>query len=196
MTSAPSSLCRTTAFTPAAFSASEKSIAAMRACGCGERTILPQSMPGRAMSKVYFARPVTLSGPSVRGTDVASSDGVSGHAYFFRSAGSTPPAARLPPCCSATGHHLCRHRGFDNADECAAATDVAVQPLAHLRLGRPRVFLEQRHCGHHESRCAEAAHQRVAIDEGLLNRMQRVAVCEAIHGADLLALGFDGERRA
>jgi len=37
------------------------------AAGTVARTIFPQSMPGMEMSKVYFARPVTFSGPSRRG---------------------------------------------------------------------------------------------------------------------------------
>ena len=53
-----------TALTPGSFSAAEMSIDLMIACGCGERRILPTSMPGRNMSAPNLARPVTLSRPS------------------------------------------------------------------------------------------------------------------------------------
>ncbi len=56
-----------TAFTPGSFSALEVSIFTISAAGTVARTIFPQSMPGMVMSKVYLARPVTLSGPSRRG---------------------------------------------------------------------------------------------------------------------------------
>src|SRR4029079_194231 len=135
------------------------------------------------MSHVYFARPGTLSGPSRRLTDVPMIAGFSGQAYFFTSSGLVPEAAGAggcwrpapPPRCLATGHHLCCHRRFFDADERSAAADVAVQPLVHLLFGRSRVLFEERDSGHDEAGRAEAAHQRVDIAEGLLDRMQRVA---------------------
>ena len=45
------------------------------------------------MSNVYFARPVTLSGPSSRFTEVPRMAGFSGHAYFFTSSGLPAGAA-------------------------------------------------------------------------------------------------------
>ena len=56
----------------------------MRACGCGERTILPKIMPGRLMSKLYFARPATLSGPSRRLTRVLMHDRLLGPRVLLR----------------------------------------------------------------------------------------------------------------
>src|SRR5438876_12410116 len=38
------------------------------AWACGQRRIMPCSMPGRLMSKLYFAVPVALAGPSIRWT--------------------------------------------------------------------------------------------------------------------------------
>src|SRR5260370_658350 len=55
-----------TALTPGRASAREVSIFTISAAGTLAPTILPQSMPGRLMSKVYFARPVTFCGPSSR----------------------------------------------------------------------------------------------------------------------------------
>ena len=46
-------------------------------------------MPGRAMSKVYFARPVTLSGPSSRMIDVPINVGDEGQAYVFAASAGT-----------------------------------------------------------------------------------------------------------
>src|SRR6476660_9199478 len=104
------------------------------------------------MSKVYFARPVTLSGPSRRLTDVPMIAGFSGHAYFFTSSGlAVEPAGAggcwrpaPPPLCLATGHHLCCHRRFFNADEGSAPADVPIQSLVHLLFGRSGIFFEER----------------------------------------------------
>src|SRR5436190_7666548 len=160
------------------------------------------------MSKLYFALPVTLSGPSRRFTRVLSTAGLSGHAYFFAFAvgpGAAGGGAPRPSCALATGHpqRVRReplaargHRGFLDADERAAAADVAVESLLDLFNGRFRMLLEQRDGRHHEARRAEAAHQRVAIAERLLHRMQPAVALEAVDGANLLADDFDGERRA
>src|SRR5215831_17750046 len=133
------------------------------------------------MSKLYFARPVTLSGPSSRLTRVLSTAGFDGQAYFFAFAVGPEAAgggAPRPSCALATGHPPRRqltarsHRGFHDAHERAAATDVAVEALLHLLGRRLRMLLDQRDGGHHKARRAEAAHQRVAIAERLLHRMQ------------------------
>src|ERR1700679_3887689 len=55
-----------TDFTPGSTSAAEVSIDLMRACACGERRILPYSIPGSFRSAPYSARPVTLGTPSGR----------------------------------------------------------------------------------------------------------------------------------
>src|SRR5262245_3079989 len=103
------------------------------------------------MSKVYFARPVTLSGPSRRFTDVPMIAGFSGQAYFFTNSGLAvaPDGAggcgrpAPPPRCLATGHHLCRHRRFFDADECSAPADVAIESPVDLFLGGSRILLEE-----------------------------------------------------
>jgi hypothetical protein len=112
---------------------------------------------------------------------VESSVGFSGHEYF---------ATR------ASHHRLCLHRGFHDADERAAAADVAVELLRRLLARRVRIFLEERDGGDDEAGRAEAAHQRIDVAEGALHRMQRVAVREAVDGADLFALHLDRQRRA
>src|SRR5690349_742971 len=162
-------------------------------------------MPGRLMSKLYFARPVTLSGPSRRFTRVLSTAGFDGHAYFF--AFSVGPVAAgggapRPSCALATGHPprrelaACRHCGLHDAHERAAAADVAVESFFHLLGRRLRMLFDQRDRRHHEARRAEPAHQRVTIAKRLLHRMELRAVGEAVDRPNLSALDFNSERRA
>src|SRR5262245_38439673 len=114
-------------------------------------------MPGRLMSNVYFARPVTLSGPSRRLTEVLRIAGFSGHWYFLISACISGLGGAWPCwfcagagacagaaggfcgawgfCALATNHPLRSVRRFEDPDERAAPADVAVETAAHL-LGR------------------------------------------------------------
>ena len=97
----------------------------------------------------------------------------------------------------ATRHLLCFQCGFHDPDERAAAADVAVEPFADLLARRVGIFFQDRHRGDDEARRAEAAHQAVGVAERLLHRVHRpVGGGEAVDGANLLALHFDGERRA
>src|SRR5215204_6168843 len=162
-------------------------------------------MPGRLMSNVYFARPLTLSGPSRRLTRLPTTVlGVEGQLYFGSTGGACGAPPRPPPCCcpcggaprpppcggccggccggtcgawgvSATADPLHARHGFEDAVERSAAADVAVEPFLDL-LGRcVRVFFEQAHARHDEAGRAEAAHQRVLVAERLLHRMQLAA---------------------
>src|SRR5579872_3668185 len=119
-------------------------------------------MRGRAMSNVYFARPVTLSGPSRRLTCVPRTVGLAGQLK-----GSVVLA---------TLDSFHAGNGFEDTWECAAPADVPVEPLSYLLGRRARMLLEQAYARHDEARRAEAAHERVLIAEGLLHRMQYVAV--------------------
>src|SRR5215469_5148168 len=116
----------------------------------------PYSIPGRAISNVYFARPVTLSGPSRRLTRVPITDGLAGQLKFS----------------SATLHPFHAGNGFENTGEGAAPADVAVETFPDLFLRRMRMLFEQADACHDETRSAEAAHQRVLIAECLLDRVQ------------------------
>ena len=159
-------------------------------------------MPGRAMSYEYFARPVTLCGPSMRETRVPSSRDFSGHGYFG--------------CCGRTRRRLhLRHLTWSRwpvvshgvtpfAASAAFSTPMFVPQRQRLPssarfacsgVGFGRL-LEQRHRRHHEARRAEAAHQAVVVAERLLHRMERVALRKAVDRADVLALRFDREHRA
>src|SRR3954468_22552944 len=128
-------------------------------------------MPGRLTSKVYFARPVTFSGPSSRLTCVPSTVCGCGHEYLGSAGGgggcAGPPR---PPCSrvsfgSATSHPLHAGDRFEDARERPAPADVPVEAAANLFGRRRRILLEQRDAGHDEPRRAEPAHQRVLVAE-------------------------------
>src|SRR4051812_34077197 len=53
--------------------AGSKRMDLMRPRGMVERTVAPYHMPGRVMSSTYWARPVTLARPSLRGGEVPRS---------------------------------------------------------------------------------------------------------------------------
>src|SRR5688572_12386550 len=152
------------------------------------------------MSKVYLARPVTFSGPSIRLTDVPSTVRAAGQAKCGSAAwgGACPP--RPPPCCGwfelATAHPLHTGDCFEDAVEGAAAADVAVEALPDLLWRGVGDLLEQADAGHDEAGRAEPAHQRVLVAERLLHRVQRVAVGQPLDVANLLALDLDGQGRA
>src|SRR5207253_4869982 len=148
-------------------------------------------MPGRLMSNVYFARPVTLSGPSSRLTGVPITAGFAGQRYFSGAFGGGGCCSPRPWKLSGTGHPLHLHVRLEDAREGAAAADVAVETFLDLIDRRVRVFLVQRDRRHDEARRAEAAHERIDVAERLLDRMQRGAAGEAVYRADLLALHVD-----
>src|SRR5262249_61487297 len=92
----------------------------MVAWACGQRSMTACSMPGRLMSKLYFARPVDLAGPSRRGCFLPMRRRFSGQAGAM----SQPPLLL-----GAQGRDGVAHLGIS-----AAAADVAGQRL--LDLGR------------------------------------------------------------
>ena len=95
-----------------------------------------------------------------------------------------------------TAHTLGRQRRFQYANVRSASTEISVERLLRLLGSGIRILLEQRDRRHHEARRAEAAHQSVVVAEGLLHRMKRCAIREAIDGPDVLPLRFDREHRA
>ena len=67
--SAPgTSSCVSTACTPGIVTASAMSIATIRACACGLRSVWPQSIPGTIRSLAYANSPFTFGGASTRAT--------------------------------------------------------------------------------------------------------------------------------
>src|SRR5580704_11579244 len=156
---------RSAAFTPGIRVAADRSTATTRACGCGDRTMRAYSMPGRLMSNVYFARPVTLSGPSTRLTRVPRTDDLLGQA--------NSELATLSP------FHA--RNGLEDPRERTAPADVAVEAFFNLFGRRIRILLEQSYARHDEARRTESAHQRILITESLLNGMQLVGASETVH---------------
>jgi hypothetical protein len=65
-----------------------------------------------------------------------------------------------------------------------------------LLLGRVGIALQEIGGGHDHPRRAVAALQAVVVPEGLLERVQLVAVGHALDGLDLGAVGLDGKHRA
>src|SRR5207249_7032933 len=57
-----------TAATPGSVLARSAWIAPSRACGCGDLSTAPCSIPGRRTSPAYFPRPVSSRGSSLRRT--------------------------------------------------------------------------------------------------------------------------------
>src|SRR5512144_5246 len=78
------------------------------------------------------------------------------------------------------------HRAHDLVVARAPA-EIAGQPVADLGLRRVGRALEQRLGGHQHARGADAALQRGALQELLLQRMERLALGHALDGLDLAA---------
>src|SRR6185295_10391727 len=63
-----------------------------------------------------------------------------------------------------------------------AAADVAAHVVLDLVGGGRRVLGQERDGGHDHPRRAEATLERAVLDEGLLDRMQRIALGQALDG--------------
>ncbi len=87
------------------------------------------------------------------------------------------------------------HR-LDDVLVAGAAAEVGRQHVEQLVVADVRIVLQRVRRQHQEARRAEAALQAVVIDEGLLQRMQRLAIGEPFDGADLPAVGLDREHQA
>src|SRR5258706_4635802 len=89
-----------------------------------------------------------------------------------------------------------RQHRLDLAVVVAAAAQVARQPAPHLGLRGISVLHEQRLSRHDLFRGAEAALPPVVLDEGLLDRVELVALGQPLDGEDLLAVHPDRELAA
>src|SRR5919206_425984 len=88
--------------------------------------------------------------------------------------------------------HRRRVDGLDDVLVAGAAADVALEPAPDLRLGQPvAVRAEKLDAGHDHPRGAEAALERVALPEGLLERMQLAAPRETLVRRDCTP--YDGD---
>src|SRR5512140_1127378 len=104
--------------------ATDKSTDTTRACGCGERTTRAYSIRGRAISKVYFARPVTLSGPSKRLTRVPRTEGLAGQANSDSAGTDAGASWSRRSSISATLSPFHAGNGFKDAGKRAAPANV------------------------------------------------------------------------
>src|SRR5438132_11481594 len=164
-----------TALTPGSASALEVSMDRMRACGCGLRSTRPMSWPGRLKSAPKRARPVTLSAPSGRMVRVPT--------YVCELPLVIVSAMGLSLSHRRGGVH---HRAHDLVVPRAPA-QVAGEPVADLGLRRVGHPLEEGLGGHEEPWGADAALERGALQELLLQRVQRLALGHALDGLDLAA---------
>src|SRR5947207_9813391 len=148
------------------------------------------------MSNVYFARPVTLSGPSRRLTDEPTMVIFSGQFHFLTRSLilSGCPAGGF--CGLATGHPPYFHGCFHDAWEGPTPADIAVQSFVHLLWRGVGILFEESDGCHDESGSAEAAHHRISIAESLLHWMQLGAFRQPIDGANSFSLNLYGQRRA
>src|SRR5919109_3208022 len=93
--------------------------------------------------------------------------------------------------------HRRRVDGLDDVLVAGAAAEVALEPAPDLRLGQPvAVRAEKLDAGHDHPRRAEAALERVALPEGLLERMQLALARETLDRRDLAPVGLDREHGA
>jgi hypothetical protein len=86
--------------------------------------------------------------------------------------------------------------GLDDPLVARAPAQVPGQRLAHLALGRVGAIPQERLGGEQEAGRAEPALQRVALVEGLLQRVQLVAVGEPLDGQQRAAVRLRGEHEA
>src|SRR5688572_24883785 len=173
-----------TAFTPFSFSALDVSIERIRACACGERRILPQSMPGREKSAPYCARPVTFGTPS-------------GRTGLWPTTLSSFSGWGITLAMSASAHFSggVEHR-LDDLVVTGAAAEVARQPVAHLFFSRIVVAFQQRLRRDQHARRADAALERGVLEELALERVQLVAVGHALDRLNRLAVQLGAKHQA
>ena len=124
------------------------------------------------MSPVYFARPVTRSTASMLGPrlPMTFSEFAGVGRVLLRHERS--PYACIRRDAAMTDSRMLLVRG--------AAAQIAGEPAPRLLFGRARHPVEQRLGGHDLAGGAEAALVAAVLDERLLDRMQRVAVGQAL----------------
>src|SRR5450631_2331675 len=104
---------------------------------------------------------------------------------------------RIWPGPSLSAHRFGRRaHGLDDVLIAGAAAEVGRQHVKQIVIGNIRLALKHAHRQHQKARRAEAALQTVIVHEGLLHRMQRVAIGETFHGADFFARRLHREHQA
>src|SRR4029078_6710079 len=135
------------------------------------------------MSMEYLARPDTFCGPSIleMRLPIKVRLSASGHLYS---------AIALP---SFLGRLRDRR---SNAHVGAAAAGIAAQSLLDLFGGGGGVLVQEGLAGNHETGVAQATLLRIVIDEGLLYRMEIIALHQPLDGSDRFTLNVNCESRA
>src|SRR5262245_64086596 len=138
-----------------------------RACAKGLRTKASQSIPGTAMLSVKRAPPVMSLGSSLR----------SFGAPMFR---GCSVVAISPPLALRDGRD-----GLHDVVVTGAAAEVALEAVADVLLGRPRVLVQEADRRHDHPGRAEAALEPVILLEGRLHRVHLAVGREALDGGHL-----------
>src|SRR5438045_2509876 len=168
------------------------------------RTSAPTRTPPPGVSAISVSGSALMS-TTVRGRSTCS---------FIRSTSVVPPARYRAPadaaaraaCSSAAATNLkgsiasappAAHRLHrrDDAGVGAAAADVSAHAFPNIVVVGAAGFLQQRDGRHDLSRRAVAALEAVAVDEGLLHRVEPIAFGEALDRRDRLALCRGRERQ-
>src|SRR3954469_8330745 len=191
---------------PGTFSASEKSIARINACGCVERTSRTQAVRGKARSSANLVAPVTLARPSTRRNGlpmmlVSRCGSSSGSGFSSGSAMMIVPVV-VPIKGFVRGCPvLAAHPGggpfhpFEDLEIAGAAAEVAGERLADFFAAWGWVLGEQGFGGHQDARRAVAALGGAEVGEGGLEGMELVAELHPLDRLDRFAARLGGEHQ-
>src|SRR4051812_32365639 len=163
--------------TPGRRAATEVSRLLILACASGLCRIATWAVLGRSKSAVNFALPVNRFGSSLRLTDVPSTCVPI----------LVPPLSRLS------------HQRFDRANHVLIHTttaDVAVNPLADLRLTGLRISTEQVSEREHHPGCAVSTLNSMLLPESRLKSRENAAFGHSFDGGDIAPVCLDGQHRA
>src|SRR5262245_57913733 len=142
------------------------------AWACGQRTKMPNNIPGRLRSYVYFARPETLSGPSIRETRLPIHVRLSASGHLYSAMLSTS-------LCGTVSLGCLKHCGPD-PDIGSAAAKVSAQAFPDFLWCWIRILVKKCLAGHYEAWSAKAALLAIVVNERLLDRMQCVVLSQPL----------------
>src|SRR3974390_2822089 len=127
-------------------------------CATGERTTRMAHCSAKLISAANRPSPLSSGRSSSRGTE---------RPIYFS------------PLIAASLAHLfcCRAHRLDDVLVAGAAAEVGREHVQQIVVGHVGLALQHTDGEHQKTRRAEAALQSVIVHEGLLHRMQRIAVC-------------------
>src|SRR3954453_7192085 len=182
-----------TAMTPGRVFAADVSIDLIRAWAYGLRRMAMWAIPVSLMSSRKRPLPVMKRGSSVRLTEVPRTSAVIVR-LLRRCAGRRGRGRGRRGACPDRGRGLADRR--DDVLVARAAAVVALDRVADLVIRRIGVAGEEVRGGHDHAGRAEPALKAVLLPERRLERVELLAVGEALDRADGAAVGLDGEHRA